>query len=159
MTDCTADQLSFPSFDRRKIEASFQGGDVSSDGGLPLLRQADALLGLSAAIDNALVDPRDPERITHRQIDLIRQRVYGIAQGYEDLNDHDTLRRDPLWQTAVERNDDLASAPTLCRLEGRSDRDAAVAISKIFVERFIDSFTEAPKELILDFDATDDRGV
>lgn len=157
MTDCTADQLSFPSFDRRKIEASFDGGEVSSDGGLPLLRQADRLLGLTRAMDAALSDPRDPGRITHRQIDLLRQRVYGIAQGYEDLNDHDSLRTDPLWQTAVERDGDLASSPTLCRLEGRSDKAAAWAISEVFVETFIASFKEAPEELVLDFDATDDR--
>jgi len=157
MTNCTADQLSFPSFDRRKIEASFDGGDVSSDGGLPLLRQADRLLGLTRAMDAALNDSRDPQRVKHRQIDMLRQRVYGIALGYEDLNDHDTLRRDPLWQTAVERSDELASSPTLCRLEARADRAAAVEISKILVESFIASFEETPEEVILDFDATDDR--
>src|SRR5215207_7202086 len=102
MPNCTQTDFGFPSFDRRKIEANFAGGDVSSDGGLLLLRQADRRLGLLKALDAALPDPRDPLYITHRQVDLLRQRVYGIAQGYEDLNDHGTLRHDLVWQTAEE---------------------------------------------------------
>src|ERR1700733_15741790 len=94
----------FPSFDRRKIEANFGGGEVSSDGGLMLLREADRRLGLLEALDAVLPDPRHPVFITHRQVDLLRQRVYGIAQGYEDLNDHETLRKDLVWQTALERD-------------------------------------------------------
>src|SRR5664279_5389439 len=90
MPYCNTELFEFPSFDRRKIEANFQGGDVSSDGGLMLLRQADRSIGLTKAIDQALMDPRHPDLITHRQIDLIRQRIYGLAAGYEDLNDHDT---------------------------------------------------------------------
>ena len=147
----------FPSFDRRKIEASFTGGDVSSDGGVLLLRQADRRLGLVAALDRALPDPRNPHFIVHRQVDLLRQRVYGLALGYEDLNDHATLRRDPAWQTALERDEELASSPTLCRLENRVNRQAAFAFHRVLVEQFIASFREAPAELILDFDATDDR--
>lgn len=104
-----------------------------------------------------MADPRDPDMVTHRQIDLIRQRIYGIALGYEDLNDHDTLRTDPLWQSAVERGDALASSPTLCRLESRADRGTARTISEVFVEQFIASFASPPAELVLDFDATDDR--
>ncbi len=104
-----------------------------------------------------LEDPRDPNLITHRQIDLLRQRIYGLALGYEDLNDHNTLRGDLVWQSAVERGEELASSPTLCRLENRADRQTAVAMSRVLVERFIASFRKAPKELILDFDATDDR--
>jgi hypothetical protein len=147
----------FPSFDRRKIEASFTGGDVSSDGGVLLLRQADRRLGLVAALDRALPDPRNPHFIVHRQVDLLRQRVYGLALGYEDLNDHATLRRDPAWQTALERDEELASSPTLCRLENRVQRQAAFAFHRVLVEKFIASFGAAPAELILDFDATDDR--
>jgi hypothetical protein len=77
--------------------------------------------------------------------------------GYEDLNDHATLRRDPAWQTALERDEELASSPTLCRLENRVARQAVVAFHRVLVEKFIASFREAPTELILDFDATDDR--
>ena len=157
MPNCTQNEFGFPSFDRRKIEASFTGGDVSSDGGLLLLRQADRKLGLLKALDAVLPDPRHQVFITHRHIDLVRQRVYGLALGYEDLNDHDTLRHDPLWQTAVERRDALASSPTLCRLEQRVDREAALAFHEVLLEKFIASFAEPPTELILDFDATDDR--
>jgi hypothetical protein len=157
MPNCTQPELTFPSFDRRKIEASFSGGEVSSDGGLLLLREADRRLGLVAALDAVLVDPRDPDLITHRQVDLLRQRIYGLAAGYEDLNDHATLRRDLAFQTALERDTELASAPTLCRLEQRANRRAAVAFHQVLIEQFIASFAEPPTELILDFDATDDR--
>lgn len=149
--------LFFPSFDRRKIEGSFAGGDVSSDGGLMALRAADQKLGLIAALDAVIKDPRDADQIVHRQQDLLRQRIYGLAMGYEDLNDHDTLRKDLLWQNAAERAQELASSPTLCRLENRADRATVVAMSKVLVELFVQSFKEAPSELILDFDATDDR--
>jgi hypothetical protein len=157
MPDCNSELFHFPSFDRRKIEADFSGGDVSSDGGLLLLRQVDQRLGLCGALSRAIADPRAPELITHRQIDLLRQRIYGLAAGYEDLNDHDTLRKDLVWQSAIERGEELASSPTLCRLENRADRQSAWAISRVLVEKFIQSFKAPPPELILDFDATDDR--
>lgn len=157
MPNCTQKEFGFPSFDRRKIEASFKGGDVSSDGGVMLLRQADRRLRLTTALNGTLLDPRDPLLITHPQEDLLRQRIYGLAAGYEDLNDHDSLRHDLVWQTAVERDEPLASSPTLCRLEGRVDRKAAVGFQRVLVDQFIACFKEAPKELILDFDATDDR--
>ena len=157
MPNCTQKDFGFPSFDRRKIEANFEGGHVSSDGGVLLLREADRRLGLLQALDAALPDPRDPLYITHRQVDLLRQRVYGIAQGYEDLNDHGTLRHDLLWQTALERDTTLASDSTLCRLEQRADRRAALAFHRVLLDNFVASFAEPPTELILDFDATDDR--
>lgn len=157
MPDCTQKEFTFPSFDRRKIETSFTGGNVSSDGGLLLLRQADRHLGLLPALNAILPDPRHPRYITHRQIDLLRQRVYGLALGYEDLNDHDTLREDLVWQTALERDSVLGSDSTLCRLENRVDRRAAFDFHQVLLEKFIASFTTAPRELILDFDATDDR--
>ena len=157
MPDCNDELFVFPSFDRRKIEASFQGGEVSSDGGVMLLREADRRLGLTRALDAALPDPRDPELITHAQIDLLRQRIYGLAAGYEDLNDHDTLRHDLAWQSAVEREQALGSSPTLCRLEARASRRSAVAMHAVLLEKFIASFSAAPAELVLDFDATDDR--
>jgi hypothetical protein len=157
MPNCTQKEFGFPSFDRRKIEAGFNGGDVSSDGGVMLLREADRRLGLTKALNGMLLDPRDPLLITHPQEDLLRQRIYGLAAGYEDLNDHDSLRHDLVWQSAVERDEPLASSPTLCRLEARVDRKAAVGFHQVFIEQFIASFKEAPKELVLDFDATDDR--
>jgi hypothetical protein len=122
-----------------------------------VLRQTDRRLGLVEALDAAISDPRAPDLITHRQVDLLWQRIYGVALGYEDLNDHDTLRKDLVWQSAVERDTELASSPTLCRLENRADREPAWAMSRVLVEQFIASFKVAPAELILDFDATDDR--
>jgi hypothetical protein len=157
MPNCNQQEFGFPSFDRRKIEANFTGGNVSSDGGLMLLRQADRRLGLINALDKVLPDPRKAELVTHSQADLLRQRIFGISLGYEDLNDHDTLRDDLLWQTAVNRDTSLASSPTLCRLENRSDREAAAKMHKVLVDVFIASHKSPPEELVLDFDATDDR--
>jgi Transposase DDE domain group 1 len=113
-------------------------------------------VGLIDAVARALADPRDPERIRHELVDMLRQRVFGLVQGYEDLNDHAALRNDVLMQTACERDTALASAPTLCRLESRASRPAAWAIHKVILEKFIASFKSAPDELVLDFDATDD---
>ena len=157
MPNCTQNEFGFPSFDRRKIVANFAGGDVSSDGGLLLLRQADRRLGLVEALDAVLPDPRHRVFIVHPQVTLLRQRIYGLALGYEDLNDHETLRQDLAWQTALDRAQPLAGDSTLCRLEQRADRRAAVAFHQVLIEKFIASFSEAPTELILDFDATDDR--
>jgi hypothetical protein len=155
MPDCTGKQIEFEPFKRRRVEANFDGGDVSSDGGVLLLRRLDRRLGLIDAVARALADPRDPERIEHRLADMLRQRVFGLVQGYEDLNDHATLRNDVLMQTACERDTALASAPTLCRLENRASRAAAWAIHGVMVEKFIASFKSTPEELVLDFDATD----
>jgi hypothetical protein len=156
MTNCTQASFDFPPVKRRKVEASFDGGDVTSNGGALLLRQVDQRLGLLEAVDEVLEDPRDPDRIRHSQLSLLQQRVYALALGHEDLNDHADLRHDLAIQTAVDRVETLASAPTLCRLEQRSERETAVAVHKILIEKFIQSFDEAPEELILDFDATDD---
>ncbi len=87
---------------------------------------------------------------------LVRQRIYGLALGYEDLNDHRGLRRDAGIQTAVGRDRDLASASTLCRLENRADRGTAWELHRVLVEQFIGSLARRPRRLILDFDATDD---
>ena len=157
MPECQQEIFAFPSFDRRKIEGSFTGGDVSSDGGVQLLRLADAKLGLSVAVAKLLPDPRDPLKIDHPVHDLLRQRIYALACGYEDLNDHDTLRRDLCLQSAVERDEPLASSPTLCRFENRFGRKEAVALHEVLFTQFVASFAQAPRELILDFDATDDR--
>jgi hypothetical protein len=88
---------------------------------------------------------------------MLRQRIYGLALGYEDLNDHDSLRKDLLWQSAAERSEELASCATLCRLENRAGRKEAWLMHRVLFEQFIESFESAPKELILDFDCTDDR--
>ena len=92
MTKCSRDQLSFPRCSGRRVEAEFSGGDVTSDGGVLLLRQADRRLGLTSAVAVLLHDPRRQASCEHSALSMLRQRVYGLAAGYEDLNDHDALR-------------------------------------------------------------------
>ena len=156
-TVCNPELFAFPAVKKRQVTASFSGGEVTSDGGLVLLRQADRKLGLSQALARVLPDPRDPERITHPLLRFVRQRLYGLCLGYEDLNDHDHLRLDLAWQTAAERDQALASSPTLCRWENRADRRTGWLVQEILVEQFIGSFARTPTELVLDLDSTDDR--
>ena len=125
MPKCTKNRINFGGFGRRVIEADFSGGGLSSDGGLLLLRQVDRHLGLSRAAAAAIPDSRDPERIRHSLRDLLAQRLFGLCCGYKDLNDHKTLRDDVLMQTAVSRDEALASAPTFSRLENRVTRAQA----------------------------------
>lgn len=155
MPKCTADQMGFGRLGRRVIEANFEGGALSSDGGLMLLRQVDRKIGLSAAIAAALHDPRNPDFIVHELRDLVAQRLYGLCCGYEDLNDHAALRQDPLMQTAVGTGKDLGSSPTLCRMERRATRADVVALNRVLVEQFIASQATPPAELVLDIDASD----
>ena len=156
MTECTQKSFEFPACKRRVIEANFEGGDITTDGGVLLLRQADSMLGLSEAIAGVLPDPRRKASVDHDGLSLLRQRLYALALGYEDLNDHDQLRQDLAIQTAVERDGTLASSSTLCRWENRADRSTAWRMHELLVDQFIASFKRAPKKLVLDFDATDD---
>lgn len=156
MTDCTPSLIEFPACKRRKIEASFSGGPITSDGGSLLLRQADRRTGLLRQAASVLDDPRSRSRCEHSLLSLLRQRVYGLALGYEDLNDHEHLRTDPALQTAVERDTVLAGASTLCRWENRAGRESAWALHRVLLDQLIASFKTPPDELILDFDATDD---
>lgn len=94
--------MEFPRVKRRKIEANFDGGEITSDGGTLLLRQTDRTTGLIKALDKAINDPRAPGKCDHTQLSMLRQRVYAMAAGYEDLNDHDSLRCDTAFQTVVE---------------------------------------------------------
>jgi hypothetical protein len=159
MTQCNAAPLRFASLDSRRLEADFSGGALTTDAGALLLREVDRRLGLLDAFDRALPDPRDPERLAHSQRSLLAQRIFGLALGYEDLNDHQQLRHDPLWQTLAERTPEptqpLASAPTLCRLENRVTRAALWRLAGVLVEQFIASHLVPPHTLVLDFDATD----
>ena len=157
MTNCTQESLAFPGCKGRRIEANFDGGDISSDGGVLLLRQADRVLKLSDSIARVLDDPRRRASCVHDTLSLVRQRIYALALGYEDLNDHHTLRRDLALQTAVDRAQLLASSSTLCRFENRADRAQAWRLHEVLIEQFIGSFKRAPRKLVLDFDATDDR--
>jgi hypothetical protein len=145
---------------KRPIAVDFNGGKLTSDAGAILLREADRKLQLTKRINSSINDPRDPRYIHHRQQDLIAQRIYSIALGYEDVNDQTKLRKDPAMLVAVKDCTDeelpLGSASTLCRLENRITSKEITECTKLFVEYFIESFKEPPKEIILDFDATDD---
>jgi len=161
MTKCTKQPMLFSSLQRRKIHADFDGGQITSDAGVLLLREVDQRIRLIDAIDACIRDPRDPDAITHTQRAMLAQRILAIALGYEDLNDHQSLRNDPLMHVATNRGIDddqpLASTPTLWRLEDRVNRKAMVKIVEVFVEQFIASHAAPPEQIILDFDATDDR--
>ena len=149
MTECTQTSFEFPSCRRRRVEARFDGGDITSDGGVLLLQQADQRLGLSQAVARALVDSRRRASCIHDLPSLIRQRLYGLALGYEDLNDHSALRNDLALQTAIGRDTELASASTLCRWENRADRSAAWQLHEVLVEQFIASYRRAGSVNIL----------
>jgi hypothetical protein len=154
MPNRAAQRIEFGRVGRRVVEANFDGGNLSSDGGLMLLRRVDERIGLTRAVAAVFSDGLDPAKITRRLRNLIAQRLYGLCCGYEDLNDHDTLRSDLLMQTAVGRAEVLASAPTLCRLEGRATRAQAVALHGVLIEQFIASQPSAPTELVIDVDAS-----
>ena len=134
MPDCTVREMPFAKLGWREIDVGFDGGEVSSDGGLLLLRQGERRLGLLKSVAKTLPDPRSPLLVKHQTEQMLRQRVFGLCQGYEDLNDHDILRNDLAVQTALERDTAGASSPTLCRFENRADRSAAVATSRILVD-------------------------
>jgi len=140
---------------RRIVQGRFDGGSMSSDAGVMLLSEVDRKIGLTQAAASHIADPRNLLLITHTVRDMLRQRIYGLALGWEDLNDHATLRQDIAMQTAVGVEREVASAPTLCRLENWSDRQAAWGLHQVLVDQFIASFKSVPEELILDFDATD----
>ena len=155
MPNCTTSLMNFSPLGRKKITASFTGGSITSDGGLLLLREIDKELGLTHSIAKCIKDKRNQSYVDHKAKDIIRQRVYALAAVYEDLNDHDILRKDISFQTMVSRDSELASSATLSRFENMVTHNDCVALSKLLVEEFIASFKVAPRELILDFDPTD----
>lgn len=120
MPDCTQLSFELPGVCGRKIEGNFEGGNLSSGGGLGLLRQVDRFMSLTKELAKRLPDRRNPDKIEHSLESLLRQRIYGLALGYKDLNDQDSLRKDLLWQSAAERTEELVSSSTLCRLENRA---------------------------------------
>ena len=159
MPNCTEEiqtsKIEFGRLGRRVIEGCFDGGSMTSDAGVMLLGATDRKLGLLDAAARCITDPRNPLLITHSVADMLRQRVYGLALGWEDLNDHGALRCDVAMQTAIGVDREVASAPTLCRLEKWADKATAWRLHEVLVEQFIASFKSAPEELVLDFDATD----
>jgi len=180
-TDCTGQRFLFQGPNRREIVASFDGGRISSDGGAVLLREVDCRRRIVERLSECFSDAREPGQIEHTVLDLLRQRIYGLALGYEDLNDHDELRTDALLAAVVGKQDPtgqrrcrerdrgkpLAGKNTLHRLEwgtlaeAQEDRYRRIAVSpeavdRFFVDVFLDAHDEPPEEIVLDLDATDD---
>jgi hypothetical protein len=180
-TECNARQFDFQALGCRAVTARFDGGAITSDAGGLLLREVEAKTGILRRFAACFTDHRDPERIEHTVVELLAQRVYALALGYEDLNDHDALRHDPLMAVLVGKGDplgqdrrrredrgkSLAGKSTLNRLEltpvgadEKSRYKKVVArhrdIDAFFVETFLALHRTPPGEIVLDFDATDD---
>jgi len=172
LTQCSAEQLEFSCVERRRVVAAFDGGTVSSDAGALLLKRTDEVISLLDRLAGCFVDERDQGAIEHSVRTLLGQRVFGMALGYEDLNDHEQLRHDPVFgallgKLTAKRRDcaPLAGKSTLNRLElhplaGVSRyhkiRPDSAAIERLLVELFLDAHSAAPAEITLDLDATDD---
>src|SRR5215203_773142 len=170
-TQCSADLFGFAPVEGRRVEAGFDGGTITSDAGALLLGATDRVVGLVGRLAGCFVDARRPDLIEHDVATLIGQRVFGIALGYEDLNDHEHLRHDPamavLAGKLVARRSDcapVAGKSTLNRLElsrpeptryHKIAHDEA-AIERLFVELFMEAHANPPKQIVLDLDATDD---
>jgi hypothetical protein len=154
-------QLCFPPVDGQTLRADFEGGALSSDFGALLLRGIDRQIGLTKRLTAALHDKRHQSYIDHPLRDLLAQRIYQIASGYADGNDANSLRRDPMFKLGVDRlplepEHDLASAPTLSRLEHSVDRKDLYRLTQAFVDHFIASYPEPPAAIVLDLDHSDD---
>jgi hypothetical protein len=162
MTECNAQSMLFSNQGSKRVEADFSAGCLSSDAsGALLLREADRHLGLVDALDKAIVDPRFRELIVHDQRVMLAQRIIGLAQGYEDLNDQQTLRNDPALQAAAGKtpaaDEPMASPPTLCRLEKRLATADLWRMQSVLLDQAIAALgaNGPPEQLIFDFDATD----
>jgi len=180
-TQCTTDRLRFQPLGRREVLGAFDGGTITSDAGGLLLREVERRTGIIRQFAACFLDHRDPELIEHRVEELVGQRVYALALGYEDLNDHDRLRLDPLLATLVGKEDPtgqdrrrkrdrgkpLAGKSTLNRLElspvgaDQQSRYKKIPadtrrIERLFVEFFLQAHPQPPERIVLDLDATDD---
>ena len=170
-TECIPDLFGFAPVEGRRIEASFDGGRITSDAGSLLLGATDRAIGLIDRFAGCFKDHRDADLIEHEVRTLVGQRVYGLALGYEDLNDHDQLRHDPMFavlagKLTAKRSDcaPVAGKSTLNRLElsrakpskyHRISHDEE-AIENLFVDLFVEAHDRAPRQIVLDLDATDD---
>ncbi|MGH9630358.1 MAG: transposase, partial [Bryobacteraceae bacterium] len=166
MTECNQSEFEFKAHFSRRVEAGFDGGQMTSDGGALLLREADRRLNLLPRLAECFLDGRNPVLVKHSVGEMISQRVYGLALGYEDLNDHEQLRHDPLLGVLAgkrELDEPLAGKSTLNRLElsnGTPDRYKKItywkaAIDSLLVDVFLEAFGQAPEEIVLDVDTTD----
>lgn len=165
MTECNQEAFSFASHFSRRVETSFTAGQVSSDGGALLLRQADHKIGLLKRVASCFIDRRSPLFVRHQLSEMLSQRIYGLALGYEDLCDHEQLRHDPLMAVLAGRREleePLAGKSTLNRLElvGGSKRYHKIdyvpeKIDALLCDLFMESHTTMPDQIVLDLDATD----
>jgi len=170
-TECSAEQFDFGTVEGRAVEAAFDAGLVTSDAGALLLGAADRAIGMMGRFAACFHDERQAERIEHEVVTLVGQRVFGIALGYEDLNDHDELRHDPLMAVLAgkltprrEECAPVAGKSTLNRLELSKLEPTRyhkishnpMAIRNLFVDLFVEAHALPPREIILDLDATDD---
>src|SRR5437870_11517652 len=170
-TECSQFVFGFHPLKQREIRAQFDGGAITSDGGGVLLREVEKRAGILRQFAACFSDYRNPDLIEHKVEEMVAQRVYGLALGYEDLNDHHQLRNDPLLAVLVEKSDPsqevLAGKSTLNRLELTPATATAQArykkivldhgaVDRLLVDLFLEAHGEAPQQIILDLDATDD---
>jgi hypothetical protein len=166
MTECNQSSFGFEASGRREIVARFDGGTISSDGGAFLLRQADQRLNLLARLAGCFLDGRNQNQVEHSILEMLSQRIYGLALGYEDLNDHEQLRNDPVFGILAGREqleEPLAGKSTLNRMElgaGVKDRYKKItfwkeAVDEVMVNVFLESYDQAPQQIVLDIDTTD----
>jgi hypothetical protein len=149
--------MCFSSSSGKKVEATFTGGAITSNAGVLLLKEIDQQYNITKQLAALLPDQRDQHKVEHPMLSMVRQRIYAIACGDEDVNDHNLLRHDLAMQTAVNSDTVLASASTMSRMENSFTRDACFEASKLMFEIFIQKHElKPPKEVILDFDATED---
>jgi Transposase DDE domain group 1 len=144
----------------KAVNLDFDGGRLSSDAGLVLLKAPDEQLGFTRALAAVLNDPRDPRRVDFTQHDLLQQRVLQIAAGYEDANDSNTLRHDPIFKLLLDRLPEtgppLASQPTISRFENRVSRTELYRLALVFLDQFVAAYDRPPQLIVLDFDDTED---
>jgi hypothetical protein len=166
MTECNQSSFEFEASGRREIVARFDGGTISSDGGALLLRQTDQRLNLLPRLAACFLDGRNQDQVEHSIQEMLSQRIYGLALGYEDLNDHEQLRKDPVFGVLAGREEleaPLAGKSTLNRMElgaGTKDRYKKItfwkdAVDELLVKVFMESYESAPVEIVLDVDTTD----
>jgi len=155
VTKCYQTSFHFSPVKRHQVEADFSGGDISSDAGVLFLSQVDRKLGLSHSVAKVIGDNRRQASCEHSVEALLKQRIYALALGHEDLNDHQALRHDLALQTAVASDKPLSSTSTLSRFESSAHRASAVAIHEVLFQQFVQAQDKPPRRLILDFDATD----